>query len=737
MDGKVTLVEYDYMMEEYVRSTTGCPEPSDEGFAAKFKFDSTAVNREAELNKKLSWLTDHRDHEYRLLATPNKVDPSDRTKQRMDISLFDKDDVPEAGEPANYAVVELSAECKPAEEADDPFDDNARNYQATSDRRRANFGQIISYAALVFAKQQRTHYFTVLFLGAMARIVRWDRGGAIVTKKFNYTEEPGKLGRFFWHFVRLSEAQRGHDTSVAHVKSTSDDYQLMRARADNPRLEGDGDVKHAIGEHARLLFKESLKSNVPWYRIRVSGKQDGRDFLVGAPHFISPGLVGRGTRGYVAIDCSDPQGPFVYLKDAWRVAHESIEQEGSILAYLNDEKTGKVERVPTLVCHGDVEDQKTVSQDVWKIHHPDATDCPIKFHRHYRLVVQEVGLPMCRFDSAEELIYLIGGCIGAHQQAFGKGVVHRDISAGNVLIVIIEYVENGHLVQERDAILTDWELSKRVDAPEEARQPDRTGTWQFMSAYTLKFPLTVIRIPDEMEAFFNVLLFYAIRFLAHNCKDVGAFMHAYFDGFDKVDGEYYCGTFKLSAMKSGTLDISGIGELTFYLPSDESADPPSPRKVHPIDYLIKELLQLFSARYNLVLSRSSPGADLSAAGMTTGAPQLSSKRSQRMRSFFSNNFNGQAQHPEIALSPAEREQLQKKAAVLESHAEVGKLFGSFLLDEKTKWPEHDTTPDQLRKDYRPDKDVKSSTLLSTSSAGSKRAMSHDEPDDMPPPKRRP
>lgn len=174
----------------------------------------------------------------------------------MDMSLFDKDCAPEdSTEPTNYAAIELSAECKPDPEADDPFDDSEPNYQATSEKRRGNFGQITSYAALVFAKQQRTHLFSVVFLGNMARIVRWDRGGAIVTKKFNYVEEPEKLAKFFWHFVRLSDAQRGHDTSVTRVLTTSADYRLMQDRAENPRLEG----KHAMGEHARLLFQESLR----------------------------------------------------------------------------------------------------------------------------------------------------------------------------------------------------------------------------------------------------------------------------------------------------------------------------------------------------------------------------------------------------------------------------------------------------------------------------------------------
>ena len=346
-----------------------------------------------------------------VVTTATKIDPSDETKQRVDMAMYRVESAPtEKEEAANWGAVDMSMECKPEEVADDPFDDDAEDFQPTSIERRANLGQIASYTALVFAKQQRTHHFSVIFLGRMARLIRWDRAGAVATRKFDYTAEPEKLGRFFWRYIRLSDAQRGHDPTVTRILTTDPEFRLMQERAEKPILVEEGEKKFEIGQHARLLFRKSLKSSKDWYKVRVG--EEKRHFLVGAPHFIATALAGRGTRGYVAIDCADPYGPFVYLKDAWRVAHDSIEQEGTILAYLNDEKTGKVDRIPTLVCHGDVDDQVTDSQNVWKTLNPDALKCPLKTHRHYRLVVKEVGLSMDKIESAEELVYLIANCIG-------------------------------------------------------------------------------------------------------------------------------------------------------------------------------------------------------------------------------------------------------------------------------------------------------------------------------------
>ena len=60
--------------------------------------------------------------------------------------------------------------------------------------------------------------------------------------------------------------------------------------------------------------------------------------------------------------------------------------------------------------------------------------------------------------------------------AYQKGVMHRDISAGNVLIEVTETVsETGELVVERTGLLTDWELSRQAEPGQDVgRQLDRT-----------------------------------------------------------------------------------------------------------------------------------------------------------------------------------------------------------------------------------------------------------------------
>ena len=78
-----------------------------------------------------------------------------------------------------------------------------------------------------------------------------------------------------------------------------------------------------------------------------------------------------------------------------------------------------------------------------------------------------------------------------------------------------------------------------------------------MSAHALNDPHRRIVIQDELESFFHVLLYYAVRFLPHNLADqkVGRFLYEYFDGFSPDDEGYRCGQVKLNAMVNGVIGI--------------------------------------------------------------------------------------------------------------------------------------------------------------------------------------
>ncbi|EIW54475.1 uncharacterized protein TRAVEDRAFT_131901, partial [Trametes versicolor FP-101664 SS1] len=488
--------------------------------------------------------------DFTVVATEALPDASDKSRQKIDGGMYPTGSAPTASNRTDWSAIELSIECK-AGDTDDPFDDSMPNGHPFSDKRRAVLGQILSYGVLVFDRQHRTHHFTIIVFGEFARIIRWDRAGAIFSDKFNYRKMPGKLARFLWRFSRLSAVQRGHDTTATRVLPKTPDYALMEQCASTPRLTND---------YARKLFNGTLAKDWPWWRITVQDTSGLRVFLVGRPTFIASGLVGRGTRGYVALDLDNPDHPFVFLKDCWRVLHERSETEGAILSYLNE---CGVQGIPSRLCDGDVGEQETFSQDIWRAKHEEEETCRMKHHKHYRLVVKEVGIPLRRFENGKQLVSIFYDCVLAHESAYLKaGIIHRDISSGNLLMLPTK-LPSGRVVYR--GLLTDWELSKRVEQEGESpRHPDRTGTWQFMSVNALNHPHKPISIPDELESFFHSMLWFAIRWLPHNSDNVGTFMFEYFDtGCTENGKEYYCGTRKQVALEGATLRTSSNAPLHF------------------------------------------------------------------------------------------------------------------------------------------------------------------------------
>lgn len=345
----------------------------------------------------------------KLINIQDKVDSEESTREKTYSAIY-SEYAQTATRSANRSRVELSFQLQDTANVDDPFDCIENNEFRTANDRAHSLGQIMSYAKLVFDRQHRTHHFTVIILGTMARIVRWDRSGVLYTEKFDYTKET-TLAKFLYCYTRLDATERGYDPSAVPITSSSPQYRLMRKRAKTPRLDEEG---NEVDKDIREAFAYSIDDPQCRFKLTVKTDDGPRDFIVGKPNFLSSALAGRGTKGYIAIDMADPAGPFVYLKDAWRVDHPRMKQEGSILSSLN---AAGVPYIPTLVCHGDVPGQVTVTDKVWRELHPqenaeeeddDAVDpCPLKTHRHYRMVVREVGEPLSSFTDGRELVKML------------------------------------------------------------------------------------------------------------------------------------------------------------------------------------------------------------------------------------------------------------------------------------------------------------------------------------------
>ncbi|OSD00252.1 hypothetical protein PYCCODRAFT_1460340 [Trametes coccinea BRFM310] len=581
-------------------------------------------------------------------------------KRLAGVAMYPKGCLAIDSQRTDWAAVEVFI-CYRRDESCGPYGENAHRNVLSDDTSREALEDTMTYASTVFEYQQRTHHFGVVLVGSWAWLERWDHAGVVRSSTFDYQQDPAKLARFLSRVAHASAEARGHDTTATRVLEPSADHDILRnwaAKAEDyvtdPRLAKD--------DYVGKLFADSLNQARAWWRIRVADEKHGvKDFLVGKPTFAAPGVVGRGTRGYIGLSISDPGAPFVYLKDCWRVVHDRSEREGDILSYLNSQG---VTNIPTALYHGDVGNQRTVSQDLYLFSKPggragvvnhavetmevdevaqtadrnqqsvkwvsadsgpgskdraaevagqsaEAGDngkltqdsrgnCPLSKHRHYRLVVKEVGLPLHRFPSGRILVWSIHDAIIAHQDAYEKAkVMHCDISVGNILI-IPPTSKNGKTTYQ--GLLADWELSKRLDEyQKDTRIRDRMGTWQFMSVNVQDNPKAQVEIADELESFLLVMIYCAIRYLPHTCQNVGEFIHHFFDDSAWVDEtEYTCGPLKRMVMDSGVLKTLTNRNITFLRrPRNPHSGPLTADDRHPIDSLIMALLKHLSARYAL------------------------------------------------------------------------------------------------------------------------------------------
>lgn len=108
-----------------------------------------------------------------------------------------------------------------------------------------------------------------------------------------------------------------------------------------------------------------------------------------------------------------------------------------------------------------------------------------------------------------------------------------------------------------------------------------------MSVALLQKRTKVVEISDELEAFFWVLIYYAVRYLVSNVDDVGNWLEDHFDTFSFAKGKYVCGSKKkIAVSRDGALIADDIENEKL-------------RFGGPLDRLISACLHRFKAHYHV------------------------------------------------------------------------------------------------------------------------------------------
>ncbi|KAI0057011.1 hypothetical protein BV25DRAFT_1920544 [Artomyces pyxidatus] len=413
-------------------------------------------------------------------------------------------------------------------------------------------GQIVAYASAQMYLQFRTHCFSILVVGDRARLIRWDHAGVVATVAFNYVLEPQLLVDFFQRYVQASDAVRGKDRTVRDA--TPEERCAAEAHL------GPSD-RYLTLEVAISFMDPGTEETVPI-----------RTLIVAAPRYSTHTLLGRSTRGMVAFDMTSQRK--VFLKDTWRIDLPELSKEGDTYEVL---QAANVKNIAKFIGACDVSDtmggeHATLTQVYARMAWACGTDNVIGY-RHYRLLLDTIGEPIWMFKSSRQLISTVWDALEGHRDAYEAGILHRDVSVGNILIG-----------PDGQGLLIDWDLATSVtELNRPGRGRDMTGTWQFSSAAMLMHPETHRHVlADDLESFMHVSTWLALRYCPHNldAHQLGRLLRQNFDCADRIGEE----------------DVGGYGkEVTIvrgeFMPDPHFTESPVLNELFPA------LFSTFAVRY--------------------------------------------------------------------------------------------------------------------------------------------
>src|ERR1700733_8722354 len=229
----------------------------------------------------------------KFLCTKDASSSSLSKKSRPDITAFGSSDVETTKrlEASNFSHLFehalLIVERKLSTE--DPFQSSRGEFEKSADFAKRIRRQLITYAKHHHDSQPRVFSFRLFLFGEQARIIRWDRTGALVTTPFEWINGT-VLPDFLARFDAASPKRRGADTT---------------ARPASPE-----DIAKARHAFVRAGVDDANAMTEPYYSYEVPteppasepSRAPARSFVAGRPSVRSHSFTGRASTGYICCD---------------------------------------------------------------------------------------------------------------------------------------------------------------------------------------------------------------------------------------------------------------------------------------------------------------------------------------------------------------------------------------------------------------------------------------------------
>ncbi|KAF7423049.1 hypothetical protein PC9H_011213 [Pleurotus ostreatus] len=275
---------------------------------------------------------------------------------------------------------------------------------------------------------------------------------------------------------------------------------------------------------------------------------------VGPPIWVSLSLIGRGTNIWPVVPlicnsgkCSIVDGaPISILKNAWRNSERT--GEASIYGSLDAPPPGVARFLQGGDARFDGETDIPISVHNLRSQYPYgawlhrvATNAAANAPPGpgtgtavlHRLILQTIGRPLWHFGSYLELLKAFRAAIVGHQRLVAHGILHRDISAGNIMISADDHPgagEEGFLMDLEFARINEVvHVTKAPGGPQRTtwsvprRGIQMTGTVQFMAREILN---SIVKnnpvehtVSHDLESFAWVFAYVVLRRLLRDSGD--------------------------------------------------------------------------------------------------------------------------------------------------------------------------------------------------------------------------
>ncbi|KAH9482222.1 hypothetical protein JR316_0004319 [Psilocybe cubensis] len=408
-------------------------------------------------------------------------------------------------------------------------------------------GQIAAYAGATMSMAFRTHFFSMMILGHYARFIHWDRSGAVVTSRFDYTKNPYIIFEFYLRYGQLTPRQRGFDTNVQPIK---DGLPPHVANAFNKYH------RKSWYEGAKFEHKTHPSNHIPisqtqFFRIKIEDRTQGRveTFIIPPPIYKKSSLMpfGRASRRSLAY-LDDAVAPkMCFFKDSWHDISERSAPEADIYRLLQSKN---VPNIASMRLGDDVEGSETKTQRWVSAFARSGQHKRIGTMVCHRLIMDTVARDLSTFTWCKVLLKCLADAVDAAQEAYKVGVLHRDISAGNIMITMDDKTH------ELRGILIDWDMCLlHNQRNSNINRKARTGTWAFMSARLLSSTNAskpvIHSLSDDMESFFWVLFYQVLLYTRHSKsgEELEQLLQSLFDDAAKGDNGMVGGQVKMWALQ--------------------------------------------------------------------------------------------------------------------------------------------------------------------------------------------